>query len=195
MAATDTPDRTADRQPDPLDRQPKEDGAQYVARLGRMARLGDPHVQARFEDESEALGKSTSVPDPFTPSESDRRATAIVDLVGDGMPDDDPLDPRWRDLVRLIGVPLAEISDLTPTASGVTWRTANDRVWYIAVGEQNAADSRGRRGIMFLVRPERYAGPFPVYSEPDVVAQTGMTSGSLPGSGQPPLVGAPGPRF
>jgi hypothetical protein len=193
MAANDTPDRTADRQSDPLDRQPKEDAAQHVARLGRMARLGDPRVQARFEDESEALAEKTNVPDPFTPSESDRRATAIVDLVGDQMPDD-PLDPKWRDLVRLIGVPLAEISDLVATASGVTWRTATDRVWHIAVGEQNDADANGRRGIMFLVRPERYAGPFPVYSEPEMAPQTGLTTGSLPGASQPPLVGAPAPR-
>lgn len=190
MAATDTPDRHADRQPDPLDRQPKEDGAQYVARLGRMARYaGDPRVQARFEDESEALAEKSNVPDPFTPSESDHRATAIVDLVGDGMPGDDPLDPRWRDLVRLIGVPLAEIADLVPTASGVTWRTANDRVWHIAVGEQNDPDANGRRGVMFLVRPERYAGPFPVYSEPELPQQTGLTAASLPGSARPPVPG------
>jgi hypothetical protein len=174
--------------PDPLARQPKEDAAQHVARLGRMARLGDPHVQAAYEDAADELASSTGVPDPFTPSASEVRATMIVDLVGDKMPQD-PNDPKWRDLVRLLGTPLSEISDLTPTASGVTWRTTNDRVWHIAVGEQNDPDANGRRGIMFLVRPERYAGPFPVYSEPELPQQAGLTSGSLPGSGAPPVVG------
>jgi hypothetical protein len=189
MAKTDdTADAAPDHEADPYARRASEDLVEHAARLGRVARFGDARAIAAWEDAEAELKEASASPDPLTASSGEARATRIVEIVGDGMPDD-PTDARWRDLVTMLGTPLAEIANVFPSARGVAVQTRNrDGLgpWLLIVGDDQPADANGRRGIMFLRRPDDYVGPFPVYGEAELPPQTGLTTGSLPGSSAPP---------
>ena len=179
---------------DALAKRADEDSVAHVIRLSREARLtGDPRVQLAHEDAIAALGRDTAIPNPTVPSELEARATRVVELVGDGMPDD-LSDPKWAELVRLTGSPLSEIGRVETSAQGVAvYNTAGNGQWYLYVGADDPTDTAGRRGVFFLERPPRYNGPFPVYGEsPDDGGgnRTGILTTAGGGGGQRPT--APG---
>lgn len=179
---------------DALAKRPDEDSVAHVIRLSREARLtGDPRVQLAHEDAIAALGRDTAIPNPTVPSELEARANRVVELVGDGMPDD-LSDPKWAELVRLTGSPLSEIGRVETSAQGVAvYNTAGNGQWYLYVGADDPADAAGRRGVFFLERPPRYNGPFPVYGESpdgDGGNRTGILTTAGGGGGQRPT--APG---
>jgi hypothetical protein len=75
------------------------------------------------------------------------------------------------DAAALLGVPVAEISDVATSPAGTVIVTT-DGVSYIDV-PASSPDSDGKTGLMYLSAPaEKYTGSFPVYAlpaEPDDV--------------------------
>jgi hypothetical protein len=138
--------------------------AAIAARTFELSR--DPADEVRAIEALRKLHEAGKVPDFRNNGEAVDKATMVVDLVGEGMPQD-PDDPdfsgKWRDLQTLIGKPVAELLAVTPTRRGVAVRV-HSGTWYIYVGRQNDPDADGKRGVMFLTKPERYKGPFPVFA-------------------------------
>jgi hypothetical protein len=188
-------DDEASAEVDPLAKRSDEDQLAFVTRLGRAARLSDdPRTRLAHEDAMAQLEQDTAIPNPTRVSEGEARANRIVELVGDGMPEDKTA-PEWSELVRLTGYPLEEIGAARPYDQGVAvLHTAGNGQWYLYVGADHPADAGGRRGIMLLERPRNYQGPFPVYGEggPDDGSgnRTGMLTTGMPDA---PRLSARGP--